>query len=62
MELFTTVDNVIIQDKKENESLWCNRVDGKLIPVAGKLEFHYIPISIYLLCIKTKQFLDVATC
>ena len=37
MELYTTLDNVIIHDNEKNESLWCNRIDGQLIPSHGKI-------------------------
>lgn len=51
MELYQAEDNYIIQDK--DSSLWCSRVDGKLVPQPGKVmsearEMHCIASAVGL--------------
>jgi len=36
MEVICSLENVIVHSKEKNESLWCNRMDARLIPEKGE--------------------------
>lgn len=48
MELYQAEDNYIIQDK--DSSLWCSRVDGKLVPQPGKVKSEAREMPLHCQC------------